>query len=169
MRRLILLFSLLVCAFSAQTQTTVYQEFYDAYDADHAIIDNVNWTAKMVHESYTPNASNTPSDVKKFIVSSGGSLQGTEFKSNSMGSIIEIMQGRLRTEIKSEPSDAIQKVSEIDGLSEEEKNALIEVINQVSDDSLDDGQWWESIKEAGIKYIVVESPNLKILCFCEEL
>jgi hypothetical protein len=149
--------------------TTRYNEFLNAYSNGTLSIDNINWTVKLCYETYQPLENHTylGNEVKPFEISSGGSLNGSEFKDNPMTDIMNLMKTRIKENIATEPSDAINKINEMAGITDERKSELNMLFSSASIE--EDYKWWERAWELGLRYMVVESPNKKLLFFCEEI
>jgi len=146
-------------------QTTVYKDYYDAYDNKLFDIKNVNFNAKLVSEDYIPDPSHKPADVKKYIITSLGALKGDVIFTKGMGDIVEIMKDKTRKDMNENKEETLLKVDDIFRDKPEKKEKIKDTL-RVEEQPND---FWDSLRENGIKYFVVESPNLKTLCFCEEL
>ena len=157
---------LLLISGSLFGQTTVYNDYYSAYDNGLFDIRNVNFNVKLVSEDYVPDPSHKPADVKKYIITSLGALKGNVIATKSMGEIIELMKEKTKKDIEENKETAIANVEAIFADRPEKLEKLKQNIEM---EDGNDWNWWETLKENGIKYFVIESPNLKILCFCEEL
>ena len=148
--------------------TTVYKDYYDAYDAGKFDIHNVNFIAKLVTEDYNPNYLDKVNDVKPYFIVSVGALKGDVLATKSMSELMDIMKSKILDEIYLNSEEIFKLIDEVyidkqEKASNLKRNLTLDVSTNIS------YNYWDRLKEDGIKYFVVESPNLKILCFCEEI
>ena len=173
--------------------TTVYTDYYKAYDTKKFDIRNVDFRAYIVSEDYKPDKIHKPKDITPFIVFDAGYLRGDIIAKKGMGEIVEYLEQSAEREMGIVEDIEVKAVEEketikveslsitdvqakreavklkIDSVIKDEKKreVLKEKIDRV--DEREKITLWQDLHDNGIKYLVVMSEKLGILCFCEEI
>jgi len=75
--------------------TTVYEDYYRAYDGGLFDINDVNFDCLLVGGTYVPDPAHKPPDVKEYILRCVGALTGDIIATKSMGDIVEVLRSRI--------------------------------------------------------------------------
>lgn len=118
--------------------TTVYQDYYNAYDNKTMDISNVNFLAMLVDDTYTPNTLDKLDDVIGMIIAVPYVITDNDMVTLGMS-----------------------------GLMEKSIQIIKDYIESNSEQLTDSYKGTMNIFNKG-KYIVMFNPSLGILCFCEE-
>jgi len=145
--------------------TTKYTEFLTAYDANRSWINNVNMLCKLVTDGYTPDPSHTflgdqAGAYEVFNV--GSAIKGNEFVTKTMGELLDLVKGRIKEKVDTEPQEVIDGINGSD-ISDEKKQELISLMGGEFD------LFWNRLLTDLVKYLVLESMNKKVYCFCEDV
>ena len=119
--------------------TTVYTDYYNAYDKKLMDITNVSFLAMLVDETYIPNGNHTIDDVNGVIISVPFVLIDNDIVTLSMSEIIDKATYQIKDYMSLYPEE-INK----DYLTE------IEPFNKG-------------------RYVTIFNPDLNILCFTETI
>lgn len=142
----------------------IYNDYSEAYRLNQFNIHSVAFNAKLVTDEYLFDPNHKPKDIKKYIVTSVGALNGNVMTTKSTGEIMEIMKTKIKEELQTNPGDVFELIDEV--VTDPEKAQRIKEVITIS---LNTGDFWKKLKDEGVKYFVVEYPVLGILCFHEEI
>jgi hypothetical protein len=119
--------------------TTVFNDYYAAYNSGEMDIANVNFLAMLVDESYTPDPAHTIDDVVGMIVAVPYVIVATDMVTLGMSALMDKAAIDIRWTIENETE-------------------MISEAYKADRDVFSKG-----------KYVVMFNPALNILCFCEEI
>ena len=119
--------------------TTIYQDYYDAYDNKTMDISNVNFLALLIDDTYTPNTSDKLDDVTGMIIAVPEVITNNDMITLGMNRLMEKSTQIIKDYIDSYPEQ----------ITDNYKGAM-NIFNQG-------------------KYIVMFNIELYILCFCEQI
>ena len=144
--------------------TVVYNDYYSNIQANNLDIANVFFNVKLVAEMYEPDANHKTADVDKWVINGVGTHRDNAITTKSMQELIDQAKAKMLEGFKLFPYEIGQ---EIDALFPQEKaDKLKQLITMPSDNNY---QLWKDLAENGLKYFVVECPELDVLCWCEEI
>lgn len=118
--------------------TTVYTDYYAAYDNKTMDISNVNFLAMLIDDSYIPNPSDKLDDVIGMIIAVPYVITDNDMVTLGMNGLMDKSVQIIKDYIESNPEQ----------LTDSYKGTM-DIFNKG-------------------KYIVMFNPSLNILCFCEE-
>lgn len=118
--------------------TTVYTDYYTAYDNNTMDISNVNFLAMLVDDTYIPNPSDKLDDVIGMIIAVPYVITDNDMVTLGMSGLMKKSIQIIKDYIESNPEQ----------LTDSYKGTM-DIFNKG-------------------KYIVMFNPSLYILCFCEE-
>ena len=132
--------------------STIYNDYYKAYENGSMNIEDVHFGVKLVGSGYFPDPSDKPEDVTDVILDAPTALSGEVMTQKGMSDIVETLFKRLRAYANQTPQMGVEPLV----LDDRIKTAL-DTLNHMD------------LKEAGGKYLLVYSTILPILCFTEEI
>jgi len=138
--------------------TTVYSDYYDAYDTGAMDIANVDFNVKLVLAEYEPDGVHKPEDVKKYIVNGVSVFVDTDITTKSMGELIQKAKDKMELCFKEFGAEVAEAAKEL----------VNETVQEAMRNFQPDG-FWELLRDNGVGYFVVEYPELGILCFTEPI
>jgi hypothetical protein len=142
--------------------TTKYTDWLRAYDNGTFNVVDVDITVRLVSDNYIPDESHKPADVEPYIIKGVSVLLDDFFSINGMGAIIETTQAKLQiglTAFAEVVGEEIDKVITDETRRENLKKAI----------QNPEGNFWQVLKDNGVKYLVFESVEHGVLTWCEEL
>lgn len=148
--------------------TLRYVDYTSGVTAGTIDLTNMYYTVKLVAETYEPDEIHTPADIAPFIIAALGVLQQDDILHDSMSVIIDKAKEALKEGMELFPDLVIAQAEQVI-LDTEKLEKFKELISMPSGDEHQQYQFWEKIKECGVKWFVFEESPSGILCFCEEI
>jgi hypothetical protein len=148
--------------------TVVYKQYYDAYDLDKTIIDNVDFEVNLVSEDYNPKKGHKRNDVRDYIICNLKALDGDIIRKKTMSEIIDKIKDKAEKWIPKNIEAVRRDVEKVFANKPNKVEKLVELIGN-TDFETDKRDYWENLKKHGIKWFVIESKDLNIICFAEEI
>jgi len=131
--------------------STVYNDYYAAYDSGAMNLDDIIFGVKLCDETYIPDSSHKPSDVTGIIVDMPSILWRDVIETTSMDGIVNKLTSRLLQYIENFPEEINPKYA------------------MKFQGGFMSGNPRKELRDLGAKYFVVYYPTLDILCFNEEI
>lgn len=148
--------------------TIRYTDYTSGVTAGTIDLTDMYYTVKLVAETYTPDPVHTPTDVAPYIIAALGVLQQDDILHDSMSVIIEKAQTALKEGMELFPELVIEQAELV--IEDAEKlEKFKELLTTPPIDQFQEHQFWQKIKECGVKWFVFEESPQGILCFCEEV
>jgi siroheme synthase (precorrin-2 oxidase/ferrochelatase) len=86
-----------------------------------------------------------------------------------MGEITQMIKEKIKEEIGKNSGEVFEKIEKMFGDDPDKIQRIQEALMTPDNPDSENREFWEKLKEEGIKYFVVEYLPLSILCFCEEI
>lgn len=144
-----------------------YLDYYKAYENGDFDINDVSFDCRFVTSDYEPKETDKPDAIKQYILSSYEVLKGDIMTTKGMGEIMQSLQERMEQDIIKDKDDVLKYAFGLLGKTKGE--AIKNLIEQLETNPESKYEFWRGMKENGIKWLVVESKTLNILCFSEEI
>jgi hypothetical protein len=146
--------------------TTVYNDYYKAYQDKTLDIANVNFNLKLVTEHYTPDVAHKPADVDKYVINGLSVLVAKDIVTDTMSEIIDKAKENMLIAFESFPYEIGLEIDRLFVADKEKADKLKQLIQMPTTDNRN---IWNDLKENGITWFVFEEATLGILCFCEPI
>jgi hypothetical protein len=147
--------------------TVVYKDYYTAYENGDFDINDVSFDCRLVTDAYEPKETDKPDAIKQYILSSYEALKGDIMTTKGMGEIMQVLQEKMEQDIINDKDDVLRYAFALLGKTKGE--TIKQLIEQLEQNPEFKFEFWRGMKENGVKWLVVESRSLNILCFCEEV
>lgn len=144
-----------------------YLDYYTAYENGDFDINDVSFDCRLVTSDYEPKETDTPDTIKKYILSSYEVLKGDIMTTKGMGEIMQMLQERMEEDVIKDKDDVLKYAYVL--LGKTKGQAIKQLIEQLEQNPEFKYEFWRGMKEQGVKWLVVESKTLNILCFSEEI
>lgn len=143
----------------------VYTDYYRAYDNKLFDTQTIIFTVNLVIDSYIPNESHKPRDIRPYTIVKTFAARGDTLYLLSMEEIKTDMKLKIIEEYEKKPEDVLEQLNVLYENDPEKIDKIINYLVHTKDDPIA----WDYLRDCGIKYIIAESIDLGILCFCEEI
>ena len=147
--------------------TVRYNQWLAKVSSGEFDVTNVNMNVRLVTEDYIPNEDDTPADVTPYILNGVSVIVNDYFCTNPMSNILDTIKDKIELGFNLFP-DVISAQIDAKIADETKREKLKQLIGMPAQEG-NNYQFWNDLKENGIKYFVLESTEHGILTFCEEI
>jgi hypothetical protein len=143
--------------------TLRYNEWLAKLSSGEFDLNKATMNVMLVADTYVPNENHTRANITPYILSGVAVIVDDYFKQNGMSNILDTVKAKMVLGIQTF-TDVVSK--EIDRVFTGER---ADKLKQLIMNPENNYQFWNDLKEAGIKYFVFESTNYNCLTFCEDI